>query len=650
MAEFTDPFAGLKFGAEPTPESAFEPAEEPASDAAEESVSDTAAAVESERRLEAAAADYMQLLPAIEAAEPVRGTVEVAKPLTGTAYAIDAWTRLISDRATSAEWGLNTAGTDFRSRAVAVGSTVILEVECEHPAARELLADRLIEMAERRGNLGRYSYSPGNGGRFNLTRFSVEDPTFGWRETPRTKAFHRGGDYRRGVWDLAGLVQKADRGLQYPQCVFGADDRGGIVTLTLPPGMLPKQVVAAEQSLRQALVMPELTVTVQGIHPVIHLNQKSIVREFPKQNPLKAAWFTRPRTQAERHAAAADFVLPLGVREDGSPILVNQDQTPHMALFADSGSGKTLLITSLVRAAVLQGAEVILLDAKSGKDLRKLALENLPGVVHYSSARGENGATLHRAVRYARDELERRQALSARLLQQGVEYKPTPLLLAFDEYPAWVNDRLKSKVKAVAAGAQETLANMSYLASQAREFRIFLLVAGQFAYRSAWDGELQVNTSTLVLLGPPSDINRQNLFPPGTTQERIKGLGALISPKMKGRGIVADVRDDGPTEIAMFQGFFNPPGAAADAFDAAVRQAPRLRRFAWRFPLPGEQGGDGSWQSWTPATDPSTNSLPVQILDGPDGVRDPGAVIYDPTSEFYKPGAAPLSQHHSNPN
>lgn len=649
MAKSDNPFSGLRFGGGATPDSAFEPAEEPASDAAEESVSDTAAAVESERRLEAAAAEYMQLLPAIEAAEPVRGTVEVAKPLTGTAYAIDAWTRLISDRATSAEWGLNTAGTDFRSRAVAVGSTVILEVECEHPAARELLADRLIEMAERRGNLGRYSYSPGNGGRFNLTRFNVEDPTFGWRETPRTKAFHRGGEYRQGIWRLCGLEHRTDRALQYPQCAFGADDRGGIATLTLPPGMLPKQVLAAESALRQALSQPELTVSVTGIHPVIHLNQRPLVREFPKVNPLKASWFTRPRTQPERHAAA-EFVLPLGVREDGSPILVNQDQTPHMALFADSGSGKTVLLQTIVRAAVLQGGEAILLDAKSGKDLRKLALENLPGVVSYNAARGGNDATLHRAVKYARDELERRQALSARLLQQGIEYRPTPLLLAFDEFPAWINDRAKSKVKAIAAGAQETLANMSYLASQAREFRIFLLVAGQFAYRAAWDGELQVNTSTLVLLGPPSDINRQNLFPPGATQERIKELGALISPKMKGRGIVADVRDDGPTQISMFQGFFNPPGAAADAFDAAVRQAPRLRRFAWRFPLPGAEGGDGSWQSWTPATDPSTNGLPVQILDGPDGIRDPAAVIFDPISEFYKPGAAPLNANHSNPN
>ncbi|MFL0278175.1 hypothetical protein [Mycobacterium sp. SMC-19] len=572
----------------------------------------------------------------------------MAKPLTGFEYAKDAWKRLLTSPALLGEYCIpRMVSCDIRLDR----GDIFVTVTVADPAQEMECARALILMAEQRGNLGQYTYTEGDvAGRFNLIRYNAIDSTFGWRESPKTAAFYRGGDWRWDLWDRLGLVMGTPEKPLFPKCVFGSDDGGGTCTMTLPQGVLPKQVQAAEQALKQALGMPELTVTVQGLTPVIHLNQRPIVREFPKTNPLRASWFTRPRTQAERYVAAPDFVLPLGVREDGSPILVNQDQTPHMALFADSGSGKTVLAQTVVRAACLQGSEVLLLDAKSGKDLRKLALEGLPGVVSYNAARGGNDAVLHRGVKYARDELERRQALSARLVQQGIEYRPTPLLVVFDEYPAWINDRAKSKVKEVRDGALETLANLSFIASQAREFRIFLLIAGQFAYRAAWDGELQVNTSTLVLLGPPSDINRQNLFPPGATQERIKELGALISPKQKGRGIVADIRDDAPPQIAMFQGFFNPPGRDSEAFDAAVRQAPRLRRFAWKFPLPGEPGGDGSWQKWTPATDPSTNSLPVQILDGPDGVRDPAAVIYDPTSEYYKPGAAPLSDAHKNAN
>lgn len=636
MAEFSDPFADFD---EP------EPAAEDASEPKAEPVIDSEAAAESERRLAAAADEYVDLLPEIEAAQPVRGTVEVPKPLTGVDYALDAWTRLVGDRATSVEWGLNSAGTDFRSRAVAVGSTVILEVECEHPAARELLAERLIEMADRRGNLGRYAYIPGSApGRFNLIREGVEDPTFGWREQSKTYTFYRGGYYRRGVLDLAGLVQKTDRGLrQYPQCEFGADDRGGIAVLTLPPGMLPKQVVVAESALRQALAMPELTVTVDGIHPVIHLNQRPIVREFPKVNPLKAQWFTRPRTQAERHAAAPDFVLPLGVRQDGTPILVNQAVAPHMGIFGGTGAGKTVLLTQLVKAAVMQGAEVVMVDAKNGKDLRRIALQNLPGVVHYSSG---SEAGLHRAVSYVRDEFERRKALAARLQHNGIEYQPTPILLVFDEAPAWLDDAISGPDKETKKAAEATVANLAWIASQAREQKCFLLTAGQYAYASAFAGRWKSNTQTLVILGPPSEINRLSLFPAGEPRERVKELGNTITKAMKGRGIVADTETG---EIGLFQGFLNT-GRDAEAFDAALQTAPRLRRFAWKFPLPGEPGGDGSWQDWTPVSDPPSDSLPVQILDGPDGVRDPGAVIFDPTSEFYKPGSKPLSATHHHVN
>ncbi|ULP45884.1 helicase HerA domain-containing protein [Mycolicibacter virginiensis] len=648
MSEPDNPFAGLKFGGgagRPAPEPVPEPATEPRTEAPSEPVIDTAAAEESERRLEAAAAEYVQLLPAIQAAQPVRGSVEMPEVLSGTAYAVDAWMRLVADRETVTACGLDGLGT-FRVSATAVKDAVFVTVCCENPSAAGTIAQRLIEMAERRGNLGRYTRLSGAGGTFTLARRNVEDPTFGWRESPKTKAFYLGGDYRRGVWDLVGLVQKADRALQYPQCVFGSDERGGSATLTLPPGMLPKQVQAAESGLRQALGMPELTVTIDGLNPVIHLNQKSLVREFPKVNPLKASWFTRPRTQAERHAAAPDFVLPLGVRDDGSPILVNQDQAPHMGIFGGTGAGKTVLLSSIVKAAVLQGAEVVLADAKNGKDFRKLALAGLRGVVSYNAASGGNDAVLHRAIRYARDELERRQALAERLTQRGVEYRPTPLLLVFDEAPAWIHDRSQSsRPKAVKDAAQAAVANLSYLCSQARELRVFVLTAGQFAYVSGFAGDWKVNTSTLVILGPPSEINRQSLFPAGAAGDAVRILGGTITKAMKGRGIAADVETG---EVQLFQGFYNLPGRDADAFDAAVAQAPKLRRFAWRFPLPGADGGDGTWQTWTPATDPSSDSLPVVYLDGPDGIRDLGTVVFDPTSEHYKPGSKPLSTAHQH--
>lgn len=643
MAQSGNSFAGLKFGArtaKPSPEPTPEPAPEPAPDPRV----DTAAAAESERRLEAVAAEYTALLPAIEAAQPVRGTVEVPKPLTGTAYAVDAWKRLLSDPAVLAEWGIGTPETHFRSRVTAHGTTVTVEVEAADPAMRLAIADRLIQLGEKRGNLGRYSRATGNGGRVNLYRESVEDPTFGWRENPKTAAFYPPGPYRQGIWKLCGLEHRTDRQRQYPQCTFSADERGGIVTLTLPQGMLPKQVQAAEQSLRQALAMPELTVTVDGLNPVIHLNQKKILREFPKVNPLRPSLFTRPRTEAERYAAAADFVIPLGVRADGTPLLVNQAAVPHLGLFGGTSIGKTVLTMSIVRAACLQSAETLIIDAKNGKDLRKVARDahdgRLPGVVHYAAG---SDAELHRAVLYAHDELSRRKALAQKLALRGIDYSPTPMLVVFDEAPAWLDAGISGADKVAKKAAEETLNRLSYLAAQARESRIFLLVAGQHSYVSAFSGKWRANTSTLAVLGPPTQNHLMSLFEAGERRDEVKKLGATLTKSMKGRGIVVD-QETGSVE--MFQGFYTPPGRDLQVLESALAQAPKLRRFSAKFPVPGEEGGDGSWTRWSPVSDPSSDDLPMRMLDLPDGSADPLMKRFDPVDPAYDPGANPIPARH----
>lgn len=314
-----------------------------------------------------------------------------------------------------------------------------------------------------------------------------------------------------------------------------------------------------------------------------------------------------------------------------------------MGIFGGTGMGKTVLLSQLVQAAVLQGAEVLLVDAKNGKDLRRIALQNLPGVVHYSAG---SEATLHRAVTYVRDEFERRKALAARLQQDGVEYLPTPLLLVFDEAPAWPDDQMSGSDKEARKAAEQTIANLSWIASQAREQKCFILTAGQYAYASAFAGRWKSNTQTLVVLGPPSEINRQALFAAGEPREQVKVLGAQLTKSMKGRGIMADTETG---EIQLFQGFFNA-GADADAFTAALRHTPRLRRFAWRFPIGSEPGGDGSWQDWTPTSDPSSDDLHVLYLDGPDGRPDPAAAAFDPTAKAYAPGSKPLRSAHAPVN
>lgn len=593
-----------------------------------------AAAAATERALEAAAVEYSELLPKIQSAQPERGTVGVTETATGTAWAVAAWEQLL---------GSVDAPAIVSAKPFADGADVFVTVTCSTAADAAVLAPWLVQLAEERGNLGTYTVLPSSSPtQFSLMRRNVEDPTHGWREHPKTKGFYPQGAYRQGIWRMVGLVQVAGNKEQFPQCAFGSDARGGTCTLTLPPGMLPRQVTAAEDALRQALGMPNLEVTVDGLNPVLHLNTKALIREFPTSNPLRPTMFTRPKNQPERYAAAADFVLPLGVRQDGSPILLRQDVAPHAAVFGGTGMGKTVLLAGMIRAAAMQGCEVILADAKNGVDLRRLAYEahdgNLPGVVFYA---GGSDAELHRSVLFAYDELARRKAVAQRLAQRGVEFRPTPMLLVFDEVGAWL-DALSSGSKPEKDAAAQTLSRLTYIAAQGRELRVFLLLAGQHAYVSAMPGKLRANIQTISVLGPPTSSHLANLFDSERRPE-VAELGSTITKSMKGRGVVVDTESG---NVELFQGFFNEPGRDAEAVSRALARTPKLRRYGIVFPTDDEPGSDGSWMEWTPATDPSSDSLLVRPLAGPDGVADPSMKRFDPVDVGYRPGSKPIPARH----
>ncbi|GAA4402589.1 FtsK/SpoIIIE domain-containing protein [Tsukamurella soli] len=633
MADYVNPFASYVDAPAPAepPAETSAAAPDPEPDFAAEQAAQAEA---QERALQHAAAEYVAMLPAIEAARPLPATAGRTTELTG-AERIAAGVR-------------SALRNNVGSTVQIVRDAVVADVPVKPGVNAHRHGAYLAEYLYAQGNLGQFEahVRPADG-HILLIRRGVAGPGVAWRAAgPRAQKFYEDAAYRDKAFDLVRLRQtrKSDGARRYPRVrEWGEDSRGGTVTLDLCPGMLLGQVRAAEPALRQALNLPSLVVDSVGMRPLIRLNSREITRDFPKRNPLLPALFTRPRTQAERHAAAGDFVIPLGVRADGSPILISQAVAPHMGIFGGTGMGKTVLLTQLVQAAVLQGAEVLLVDAKNGKDLRRIAMLNLPGVVHYSAG---SEATLHRAVRYVRDEFERRKALAAALMRDGIEYRPVPLLLVFDEAPAWIDDQISGTDKDARKAAETTVANLSWIASQAREQKCFILTAGQYAYASAFAGRWKSNTQTLVILGPPSEINRQSLFAAGEPRDRVKVLGAQLTKSMKGRGIVADAETG---EIQLFQGFFND-GEHADAFARALAETPRLRRFAWEFPLPGHDGGDGSWMDWTPTSEPSSDDLPVVYLDGPDGEPDPGVEVYDPTSKRYAPGTRRLRDEHEHRN
>lgn len=588
--------------------------------------------------------EYMERLPAITAAQPIPAqALEVSDQVTGAEWAVRGALQCLTP--TPAGYTVDAAATPDGDR-VTVTVTVPGGVDRERVGAK--LAARLRD----RGNLGGFYHRvAADGNTLFLVRRGIGGPSAAWRSHgAKAAAFYADRYAQRKVFELCKLLQRRKSDptrKRFPRVyAWGEDARGGTAELRLPPGMLLGQVVAAEPALRQALNSPELRVVGRGVYPVLHLNTKHVSAEFPKVNPLRPTLFVRPRTQAERHVAAKDFVIPLGVREDGSPILIRQGVTPHMGIFGGTGSGKTTLMTSIIDAACVQGAEVTLADGRAGKDLRRIAYEGRPGVVSYSAG---STASLYRAVLYVQDEYRRRQALQERLQRDGVDYEPTPLLFVFDEWGSFIHTLLKG-TKEQREAAQATVARMEQLAAESRELRISLVLAGQHSYVSAMTGTLRANIKTLVVIGPPNEQHLDALFE-GPKRAQARELGAQISATQKGRGIVADTlgEGEGDLRISMFQGFYNAAGGEpASAFGAALAETPRLRRFAWQFPSPDAEGGDGSWQDWTPVSEPSSDSLPVVYLDGPDGRPDPGVAVYDPTSREYSPGVRPLRAEHQH--
>ncbi|MBS4102865.1 FtsK/SpoIIIE domain-containing protein [Tsukamurella paurometabola] len=608
------------------------------------------AAEAQERALLAEADRYEAMLPEIAAAQPLPAQpaeTSAAPRLSGAEWVAEGVRQTLTPRDPSR----------YSVTVKVVEGSVVAWVTGPAGVDRDAMAHLAVQRLRDRGNLGEFQVHLAADPRtVILQRSGVGGSVSAWSSHgTRARLFFETEEGRDKVFDLAGLYQtnKRTKARRYAGVrAFGEDHRGGTATLRLRPGMTLAQVKSAEGKLRQLFRAPDLIVDAApgSVDPIIHLNTKPIARELPATNPLAPERLVRVRTRAERFAAAPDFVLPVGVRIDDEtgevkPILVNQDAVPHAAVFGGTGSGKTVLLSMMVRAAVLQGAEVVLWDAKMGKDMRALAFDrSLPGVIHYAAG---SAAVLHRTVLWVRHEYERRQALAERLAYRGIEYRPTPLLLVMDELPWWI-DGLKARKGDHLKAAEQTEAHISAIAAEARELRVFFIVAGQYAYVSGYSGAIRTNTQTLISVGPPKKINMDNLFATPDEKQRAVELSATIRKQDKGVGVMLD---DSTNEVVKFRGFFNAPDLPEAArFADAVAQVPRLRRFAYALPRGDMAGGDGSWAEWTPVTDPSSDSLPTRVLDGPDGQPLLEAEIDDPTSTSYRPGRRPQPQVHANPN
>lgn len=207
-------------------------------------------------------------------------------------------------------------------------------------------------------------------------------------------------------------------------------------------------------------------------------------------------------TNTEMTTATADLVIPLGVRDDGTPIRIRQS---NAAIFGGTGSGKSALLSQIIEAVTRQGATVLVADAAGAP-------------------------ALHRTVKYALDELDRRA-------HGGGE--SAPMLLVLHEVPSWLHGRMQHGDPDTRTAAETTLSCIHRIAAQGRATGVHLLTVGQLAPTSVFGGTWLNNTGTIAVLGRPSEHQLRTVFP-ASEQDRVRILSSQIGRGERGRGIVLD--------------------------------------------------------------------------------------------------------------
>ncbi|WP_083420720.1 FtsK/SpoIIIE domain-containing protein, partial [Mycolicibacterium llatzerense] len=440
---------------------------------------------------------------------------------------------------------------------------------------------------------------------------------------------------REALWFNAGLaVRKIDRRYaqkpkpvyryEFPEIVECIPDagRGPALLVEMHREQAREDFEAALPKLRGLLRCDlKLVERTPGVVEIQLLHRAKA--NWPAQTPLSPQQLWRPRSRAESLIAARDGVLvPVGVTQEGRPLMLDLRRRPHLLLTGTSGAGKSTLFRLMLRALQVQlgvGGTLILADGK-GADM----------VAVYGDDIGQQlsveDASIHRAIAYLHDELLRRKRIYKQLVARGLPDKFPVLILCFDEFGAWAGRGLSTGAsKARKAGVEAAMEKLRFILRQGRSLGIHVLLSTQdVTVESGINTALLSVVSSRIVVGQVqggSGSAMDKLFS-ASERPRVAEAGAHIRPGDMGMGVMVD--EDG--EVVAFKAFYND-GAAADAMNAALIAAGRAPRFAWRFPDDG-----GLWLQRTCAESGDlepVDSIPVIELEDRHGHYIPEHARFD---------------------
>ncbi|CPS10946.1 FtsK/SpoIIIE family protein [Mycobacteroides abscessus subsp. abscessus] len=287
----------------------------------------------------------------------------------------------------------------------------------------------------------------------------------------------------------------------------------------------------------------------------------SIIMAFndaPASFPLAVAPppVVAPKTVAEAIKAYHGLTWSFGVDARGNEISARLEKSPHIALIAETGGGKSVMAATLLES-LRPFASCWIFDGK-GSDHPK-TLGELAGISWISKTAPEHIV----GMRWLWDEMNERYAeADARKArgQAGTAFAFPPIFVLIDELPSLRGQMSKADTK---DKGELFDFYVNDLLQKGRQARMHVCLVSQSLRVDAVPGWWQENISQIVFLGPVSSRSMMSDAIPEMVREQVSQMSARIPADAKGRGIYL-ARGEGGTKPVLFQSYWGyAPGTTA---------------------------------------------------------------------------------------
>lgn len=335
------------------------------------------------------------------------------------------------------------------------------------------------------------------------------------------------------------------------------------------------------------------------------------------------------RSVAEAVKNYKDLHWEFGVDARGNTLRSRVADSPHVALIAQTGWGKSVLSATIVEQMRVGGAEVMLFDGKGTDHPR--ALGRQPGVIWLSKESAEHVV----GMTWLHDEMtERYRQVDAD--NDGPDsvksFDFPPIIALVDELPSLRRAVAKLDTKDKGRAFDSMLVD---LLQKGRQARIHILLISTTLLVDAVPSDMQNNITRTIFLGPVDSRSLMDDSIPQSARERIVSLSSRIPESSKGRGVFMSRTPKG-TNVIQFQSFYgySPGNTSLDAAPTPeVREAwTEAREASESLPsLYDRIGIEVSGPEWRSAPMAELMDTPTIIVADEHGPIE-GREMYDPLS------------------